>query len=134
MAKRTNPPVTSPAFTIRFYLKAVPNRTKKPTKAQMKVLREALITSREPRADFLAAVESGEIHALKRIPSSCVRDAARRKRDFSGSAYCYTLTVADLGRAKTSAGTTAASFRAWIVKNLVPVGIFTDDEIAVVID
>lgn len=114
-------------------MKETAKRTKKPTKSQIEKLNHALALSRVRRPDLEAAIASGKVHALKRVPAAIVKNAALRKRDYSGPEYVYQLTEADMGRAKSSAETQAMSIYQWLIKYHVAVGILHRDEIAIVV-
>jgi hypothetical protein len=114
-------------------LKAVANPTKKPSKAKLAAVAHELELARVRRPDLEAAIASGKIHALKRVPAHVVKNPALRKRDFSGAEYVYELTEADMGRAKSSAETQRMSIYQWIIKYYVTAGIFTREEIAIVV-
>jgi hypothetical protein len=114
-------------------IKLVSNPTRKPSKAKLKALEHELALARVRRPDLEAAIASGEIHALKRVPAHVVKNPALRKRDFSGAQYAYELTDADMGRAKSSPETQAMSIYQWLIKYYVAAGVFTREEIAIVI-
>jgi hypothetical protein len=120
---------------ISVYLKESKDPTRKPTKAKIEAAQHALALSRVRRPDFEAAVFAGKIHALPRISSVIVKDVGRRRRDHRGKGDRYVLTVADMGRAKTNPDTIRMAFLQWVIRYFVKEsGIFSPDEIAVVVD
>ena len=122
--------------TIRVYrLKANP-ATKRPTKAAIKAAHHVLALARIRRTGIETLIESGAFHALKAVLPADVKDAAKRRRDITGDVWCFTVPVADYGRAKGSAKSLAESIRAWILKHYGDEGaaLIHDDELAVVVD
>jgi hypothetical protein len=119
--------------TIYFMMKETNNPTRKPSKAKMKELEHVLSLARVRRHDLESFIATGGAHALKRVPAHVVKNPALRKRDYSGPIYAYALTVADLGRAKSSPQTQAMSVYQWILKYYVAAGIFHREEVAIVV-
>lgn len=119
---------------ISVYLKQSKNPTRKPSKAKVEAALYALSLSRVRRPDFEDAVFAGVIHALPRVSQATVKDAALRRRDHSGKSDRYVLTVSDLGRAKSTPDTVRMAFYQWVHKYFVATGVFSEDEIAVVVD
>jgi hypothetical protein len=114
-------------------IKEVNDKTKKPTKAKLAAVAHELELARVRRPDLEAAIATGKVHALKRVPAHIIKNPALRKRDYSGAVYVYELTVDDMGRAKSSPQTQAMSIYQWLIKYYVAAGIFTREEIAIVI-
>jgi len=114
-------------------IKAVANPTKKPSKAKLAALAHELQLARVRRPDLEAAIATGKAHALKRVPAHVVKNPALRKRDFSGAEYVIELTEADLGRSKSSSETQRMAAYQWVIRYYVAAGIFTREEIAIVV-
>lgn len=114
-------------------IKVVADKTKKPTKAKLEAVAHELQLARVRRPDLEAAIATGKAHALKRVAAHVVKNPALRKRDYSSAEYVIELTEADMGRAKSSPQTQAMSVYQWLIKYYVAAGIFTREEIAIVI-
>jgi len=120
----------TPAGVIRLY--RTDSKTKKPTKALVGSVLHELQLARVKRPDLTEFVLSGGFHRLTIVDQKIVKNAALRRRDYQDEQYCYTLTVADLGRA-TMGDTGAMSVRIWIEKYFVP-AIIAAGEFSVVFD
>jgi hypothetical protein len=119
---------------VRLYRKECGSPSRKPTKTVLAIVDNELALSRVRRESLEAFIRSGGFHKLTPLPASIIKNAALRRRDYSGPEYCYTLTPEDKGRAKTSPDTQAMSVRIWLIRYYGETGAVSIEEIAVVVD
>ena len=130
----TNMTPQLPAFVIRLMRQEIAAKSKRPTKAILEVVHRELELARVRRDDLESFIESGGFHQLTPLDSRIIRNAALRRRDYSGPDYCYTFTTNDLGRAGRDMNSTAMSARIWIDRYYVATGALLAGELAIVVD
>jgi hypothetical protein len=124
----------STTYVLRLYRKECAAPTKKPTKATLAKADNELALSRVRRSDLESFLRSGAFHKLTPLPAHVIKNAALRRRDHRSSEFCYVITVTDIGRAKTNAGTVSMSIRIWMTRYYADTGVIDPAEFAIVID
>jgi len=126
--------MTPEPFIVRLFHKQCAAPTKRPTKAVLAKADHELALSRVRRNDLESFIRSGGFHRLPALPANVVKNAALRRRDYSGPEWCYIITVNDLGRSMRSPSTAAMSIRIWLTRYYAETGVINLDQFAIVVD
>jgi hypothetical protein len=124
----------STTYVLRLYRKECSAPTKKPTKATLAKADNELALSRVRRSDLESFLRSGAFHKLTALPAHVIKNAALRRRDYRSPEFCYVITINDIGRATTNAGTVSMSIRIWMTRYYADTGVLNIDEFGIVID